>query len=541
MTLKHRNRYLLTTSTFLALGLLGAAPSYAQTSGASENATWNCTGSPCPWGATTANPALVWPASAAPVANRLGYTVDRAIYLPAQKANGTTIAINSGTVSLYAGAPGATSHSYLTTISAGGSYQVAGLGAADVLSVQSSANFTYTITLPTPPTNPPSGTASQQVTLNCTTSPCPWGSTDITQALVWPTAAQASSQRLGYTATAGIYLPANVGNGAKVSLQSGSASVYAGQPNATSHRLLTSFAAGGTYEVSGLAAGEVVSVQSGGLFTYSITLPNPQQPDPEPTGPVSQMVTWTCSSSPCPWGSSTANHALVWPAAAQPSSVRYGYTVSAGIYLPTTMANGAIIWVTEGTATLYAGRPDASHHPITTLGAGQYYEVHGLLAGEVLSVQSDSRFGYQISLPDPPPPVDPNDIQSVNAHWRCDIPECSGPDWGGAVINWPSWAAYSSNSRIGVNSRTVYSDSNQKLYPYMGSWANGCHVTAKSGTVLVIEWQRGSETWRETYLNPGQSHTITLTGDEDNAMIETYDDGPAFSVALSNCTPQPLP
>ncbi|MEZ4592548.1 MAG: hypothetical protein R3D55_15600 [Chloroflexota bacterium] len=77
----------------------------------------------------------------------------------------------------------------------------------------------------------------------------------------------------------------------------------------------------------------------------------------------------------------------------------------------------------------------------------------------------------------------------------------------------------------------------------MGAWANGCQVTAVSGLVLIIEWERGTDVWREIYLQPGQSHTISLTPPENGAMIETIDGvSPAidFSVQLSNCNPQPL-
>jgi hypothetical protein len=75
----------------------------------------------------------------------------------------------------------------------------------------------------------------------------------------------------------------------------------------------------------------------------------------------------------------------------------------------------------------------------------------------------------------------------------------------------------------------------------MGAWANGCEVTAVTGTVLIIEWQRGANVWRETFLEPGEKHTISLTSPENGAMIETYDYGPEFSVKLKNCTPQPVP
>ena len=129
-------------------------------------------------------------------------------------------------------------------------------------------------------------------------------------------------------------------------------------------------------------------------------------------------------------------------------------------------------------------------------------------------------------------------VSAIPANWRCNIAQCTGGDWVGGVIAWPSWSAYSNNARTGDNSRTVYSLSGETLYPYMGPWADGCEVTAVSGTVLIIEWQRGTETWRETLLDPGESHTIDLVSPEDNAMLEAPDGLTEFSVSLNNCTPQ---
>jgi hypothetical protein len=75
----------------------------------------------------------------------------------------------------------------------------------------------------------------------------------------------------------------------------------------------------------------------------------------------------------------------------------------------------------------------------------------------------------------------------------------------------------------------------------MGPWADGCEVTAVSGLVLIIEWERGRDIWRETYLDPGQSYTIDLIGPENGALIETTNFGDNFRVSLDNCTPQQLP
>jgi len=127
------------------------------------------------------------------------------------------------------------------------------------------------------------------------------------------------------------------------------------------------------------------------------------------------------------------------------------------------------------------------------------------------------------------------------AFWRCNSSDCSGDDWTGAVINWPSWAAYPSNARAGVASRSVFSAAGEPLYPYMGAWADGCEVTATEGTVLIIEWLRGGESWRETLMKPGDTHVIHLISPEDGAMIETVEAGGVFGVSLRNCTPRPLP
>ena len=139
-------------------------------------------------------------------------------------------------------------------------------------------------------------------------------------------------------------------------------------------------------------------------------------------------------------------------------------------------------------------------------------------------------------------PLTCDPVSSIPSFWRCNIPGCVGPDWVGGVIAWPEWAAFEDNARSGSNSRTVYDAQDEILYPYMGPWADGCEVTAVSGLVLVIEWERGTDVWRETYLTPGQSHTISLVPPENNAMIETLDslEYADFSVSLANCNPQTI-
>jgi hypothetical protein len=233
--------------------------------------------------------------------------------------------------------------------------------------------------------------------------------------------------------------------------------------------------------------------------------------------------------------------ALVWPIAGALTS-RLGYTTSAGIYLPASAANGATVGIVSGTASIYAGLPGASSHRlVSTLNAGQSALITGLADGEVVSVQSGGGFSFSVT----PPPAGgsggtPTDVlNSVSAVWRS---SSWYDEWVGSVITWPSFAAYENNARSGYNNRTVYSTSGQLLYPYMGSWANGCEITARSGMVLIIEWQRGTDVWRSTLLSPGQVHTIQLVSPENNVLIETEDNSTAaFNISIRNCTPQAVP
>jgi hypothetical protein len=432
------------------------------TAGQSELGTWTCTASPCPWGESLSNPVLAWPAFAEPVATRLGYTVSPAAYLPAGSANGVTLSIELGTASVYAGEPLAPSHQLLATLSAGESYQVSGLQVGEVLSVQSDVDFDYHVTPPAPGDPPDAGMPPDAT------------------------------------------VPPDAGT----------------PPDST------------------------VPPDAG--TPPDSTVP-PDAATPSDPGTASQTVTWTCTDSPCPWGDSLSGQALVWPAAAQAIDTRLGYTVSAGVYLPAGSANGADISIETGDASAYAGLPGAdSHRLLATVTAGQTFRVAGLASGEVLSVQADAEFTYHATLPSPGDPGDDpggphgDVIVSTQALWRCNSADCSGDDWTGAVIPWPAWAAHQNNARSGNQSRSVFSPDGTPLYPYMGAWAQGCEVTAESGTVLIIEWQRGTDVWRETWLTPRQSHVINLVPPENGAMIETYDGSPGFSVSLRNCTPQPI-
>jgi hypothetical protein len=276
-------------------------------------------------------------------------------------------------------------------------------------------------------------------------------------------------------------------------------------------------------------------------------MPDAGMPDagtPPSDGPVaSQTVAFTCLGDPCPWGDSVSTEALVWPAAEGTVNTQLGYLVSAGIYLPGARANGTDISIETGEATVYWGFPDEEAlRVLATLEAGDAFHVDGIPDDSVLSVQADAPFTYRIALSpsSDPGPAPAEAIPSTQAFWRCNLPGCMFPDWTGAVIGWPSWAAYQTNARSGDQSRSVFSGDGMPLYPYMGSWAQGCEVTAESGVALIIEWQRGTDVWRETWLYPRMSHVIDLVPPEDGAMIETYDGSPGFSVSVKNCTPQPI-
>lgn len=131
-------------------------------------------------------------------------------------------------------------------------------------------------------------------------------------------------------------------------------------------------------------------------------------------------------------------------------------------------------------------------------------------------------------------------VRSASAHWRCIDPDCNQDDWLGAVIAWPSWAAYQDNARAGTEGRAVFSELGEPLYPYMGAWADGCEIAVMTGVVLIIEWQRGTDVWREKLLHEGDKYVIHLVPPEDGAMIETVDNGSNFTVVLDNCEPEPL-
>ncbi len=89
------------------------------------------------------------------------------------------------------------------------------------------------------------------------------------------------SERLGYTTSAPIYLPATHANGMTITLTSGYASVHAGAPGADGHRHLTGLNPGDTYTVDGIGADEVISSSRAAAPSSSAIRPGtPEAPSP---------------------------------------------------------------------------------------------------------------------------------------------------------------------------------------------------------------------------------------------------------------------
>jgi hypothetical protein len=306
-------------------------------------------------------------------------------------------------------------------------------------------------------------------------------------------------------------------------------------------------------------------------LVLGVFAPRADADEGEGDGHASVLASWDCTGTPCPWGDSTTSEAAEWPAAAEPTRARHGYTVSHDVYAAAPKVAGWTITITAGTATVYAGTPNGSHAGLATLQGGQSFTVPTTLGtDDKVSVQSGSGFDYTLtpgtaptpttsppptttasptSTPSPTPeptttdctdPTSCDPVSWVDSRWRYTGPEANPGDWYGGVITWPSWSAFSTNAREGIDGRTVYSATGKQLYPYMGAWADGCQIHVVSGGVLVIEWERGSNEWRETTLAVGDTYTIDLTGPENGAMIETPNDSEPFQVSLSSCTPQTI-
>ena len=114
---------------------------------------------------------------------------------------------------------------------------------------------------------------AELVTWTCVSGPCQWGASPSGYALAWPAEWAPATEHAGYTASAAVYLPAENAVGLTITLTSGSATIFAGDPGEPVHRVLAVLGAGETYTVDGIEAGEVLSVETataGAPFTFEL-------------------------------------------------------------------------------------------------------------------------------------------------------------------------------------------------------------------------------------------------------------------------------
>lgn len=465
--------------------------------GASAQVRWDCPSrdtTQCPgYSGAQVLAALVWPAELNAASARMGWQTDHGVYLPSYTANGLVLRITSGVAKVYSASATTDQSSVLQTLSAGQSYAVGSLQPGQVLLVQNAgAGFTYRLTIPADVV---------------TTDPSPTGS---------PTTSPSDSPTT---------------------------------PTSTPTSTPTPF--------EGTASGTSEAV------TSTCTQPTVVGACPYGTGTVYG------SGKPNVTDSSFGEQSLVWPdGLSAVTTGEYGYTAGAGIYLPAAQANGLTVTVTSGWAALLVGAPGLT--PRTTyrvLEAGESVQVSGVADGRSLSVQGSASFGWTVSA-DPvdgsavgpsAPSADCDGVvtdlagcdfvSSVPVDWRCDPSACSvpTPDWSEQAVAWPEGEAYDTNNRThgGANWRDTYrGGTDDPAYTYMGRWADGCTITSLAGQTVIIEWDYGSEVWRQTTLEPGHSHTIAFGTDavgnaEDGAMIETGSAAPTL-VRIENCTPGPV-
>jgi len=544
--------------------------------------TWTCGGANCPWGASLSGEAAEWPAEQLPHNTRYDYTTSHGLYLPADAANRLTIAVGSGSAVLYAG-PLDGAHRTVAELASGEVYTVSGLAADEVLSAQSSGQFSFGTEF-SDETNPgtgdppaddpqpgswppgigpvvPGAVSSVDATWECETPGCMRPPS--TGAVIdWPEwSAYSNNGQSDPELSLTVYdgdgseLHPYMGRwaeGCLVTAEAGNVVVVELQRGATTWRA-TWLAPGESHQIAlqDDEDGAIIESGDGGSgFAVSLVGCEPA-PVPHASAPVdpshqmleyagtSELVTWSCNGTDCPWGTTVAATAATWPAEANPGSARYDYAASKGIYLTADVATGLEITVETGVAYVFVGTTDGRDVVVATLSNGASYVVSNLAPGDVVSLEGNSPFTYRVEPPDPDRPVL---IESVAAYWHCDMQGCDLAPWTGRVIDWNHWSAYQSNARSAEStSRTIYDGNGEPLHPYMGAWADGCTVNAIEGQVLIVEWERGTDVWRETYLDPGESYTINLIGSEDGALIESNDINGPFSVTLEGCQPEPLP
>ncbi len=304
---------------------------------------------------------------------------DAPVYLPASSANGLTISIDSGSAAAYAGEPQAGSHNLLGWIDSGDSLTVSGLGVGEVLSIQGFAGFGYTLIeggAPTTTTTLPATTTTTSTTTTCRPPP-------------HHTPGHHHHDSAGHHHqhhTPGHHHHDSAG--------------HHHQHHTPGHHDHDS--AGHHHQHH--AAGH--HHHDSPATTTTTTLPATTTTLPATTTTARRSVRTqqrppsTCTGTARPvraHGEAAAGgFAAVWPSPAAPVTQRLGYTTSAGVYLPAEQANGLTIAVDSGSATAYAGDPQAgSHRALATIYAGQTYEVTGLGPTEVLSIQSGGSFSFR--------------------------------------------------------------------------------------------------------------------------------------------------
>ena len=152
-----------------------------------------------------------------------------------------------------------------------------------------------------------------------------------------------------------------------------------------------------------------------GMMLLGVSAPRADADEGDVQG-SSVLATWNCTGTPCPWGDQLTGQVAVWPAAAEPSRARHGYTVSHDVYAAAAKVVGWKVTVTAGNASVYAGTPSGSHGPLASLSAGQSFTVPTLSAGVVVSLQGDSGFQYTLT-PSTPPTERADRSADQSAHW----------------------------------------------------------------------------------------------------------------------------
>ena len=118
-------------------------------------------------------------------------------------------------------------------------------------------------------------------------------------------------------------------------------------------------------------------------------------------------------------------------------------------------------------------------------------------------------------------------VSSTIAHWHnSPTPPLDSSPWTGSVVEWPG-ASYRNNNRGGGGGQYLFEanvtphTNERPMWGYATDWMDGATIELLSGTnLLIIEWKRGTDTWRTTYLTTiGQTHTINLSDTTSGTIV----------------------